>query len=436
MEGLIMDYQLNVPALLRRGEQLFGDRQIATRLPDKSWHRYTYAEFAPRARRLAAALRNELGLEDGDRVATFCWNHYQHLETYIGVPVGGMVTHTLNLRLHPDDLTYIATHAGDRVLIADKVLWPLVENFRERVGFDHVIAIGDGDTPDGAIEYEDLLASAEPGDLVERDIDERAAAAMCYTSGTTGQPKGRRLLAPRDRRPLACVGDGRHARGHRGRHRAPGRTHVPRERLGLPVHLHVRRREAGLPGPAPRRREPARRVPAGEGDDHGRRADDLDGDPRRARREPRQVRHLDRPLHGGRRIRRAAVDDRGVREAPRAADPARLGHDRDGPAGDGLGADRARACALRRGAVPLPREAGHAGAVRRDARPRARGVRPLGRRDDGRARGPRGLDLAMPITTVPRAQIAGPTTAGSRPATSSPSSRTATSRSRTARRTS
>ena len=135
MEGLIMDYELNVPALLRRGEQLFGDREIVTRQPDRSWHRYTYAEFAPRARCLAAALRNELGLEDGDRVATFCWNHFQHLETYIGVPVGGMVTHTLNLRLHPDDLTYIATHAGDRVLIADKVLWPLVENFRERAGF-------------------------------------------------------------------------------------------------------------------------------------------------------------------------------------------------------------------------------------------------------------------------------------------------------------
>ncbi len=190
MDGLIMDYQLNVPAILRRGEQLFGDREIVTRLPDKSWHRYTYAEFAPRARRLAAALRNELGLKDGDRVGTFAWNHYQHLETYIGVPVGGMVTHTLNLRLHPDDLTYIATHAGDRVLIADKVLWPLVENFRERAGFEHVIAIGDGPTPDGAIEYEDLLASAEPGDLPDREIDERAAAAMCYTSGTTGQPKG------------------------------------------------------------------------------------------------------------------------------------------------------------------------------------------------------------------------------------------------------
>jgi fatty-acyl-CoA synthase len=190
VDGLIMDYQLNVPAILRRAEQLHADKEIVTRLPDRTWHRYTYADFVPRARRLAAALRNELGLVDGDRVATFSWNHYQHLEAYIGVPVAGMVTHTLNLRLHPDDITYIATHAGDRVLIADKVLWPLVENFRERVPFEHVVAVGDGPTPDGAIEYEDLIASAQPDTLPDREIDERAAAAMCYTSGTTGRPKG------------------------------------------------------------------------------------------------------------------------------------------------------------------------------------------------------------------------------------------------------
>ena len=190
MDGLTMDYQLNVPAILRRGEQLYGDKEIVTRLADRTWHRYTYADFAPRARRLAAALRNELGLGDGDRVATFCWNHYQHLEAYIGVPVGGMVMHTLNLRLHPEDLTYIAAHAGDRVLIADKVLWPLCQNFLDRCGFEHLVAVGEGPTPEGAIEYEDLLASAKPEDLPDRDIDERSAAAMCFTSGTTGLPKG------------------------------------------------------------------------------------------------------------------------------------------------------------------------------------------------------------------------------------------------------
>ena len=189
MDGLIMDYQLNVPAILRRAEQHFGHKEIVTRLPDKSFHRYTYADFAPRAKRLAVALR-KLGLGDGDRVGTFAWNHYQHLETYLGVPCGGMVVHTLNLRLHPDDLTYIAQHGGDRALIVDKVLWPLAQQFVGRVGFEHVIAVGDGETPDGAIDYEELLASADESEFEERDVDERAAAAMCYTSGTTGQPKG------------------------------------------------------------------------------------------------------------------------------------------------------------------------------------------------------------------------------------------------------
>jgi len=118
------------------------------------------------------------------------WNHHEHLETYIGAPVGGFVTHTLNLRLHPDDNTYIATHAGDRVLVVDKVLWPLAAQFVERCGFEHVIAVGDGDVPDGAIDFEELIADADESAFAYREIDERAAAAMCYTSGTTGRPKG------------------------------------------------------------------------------------------------------------------------------------------------------------------------------------------------------------------------------------------------------
>jgi fatty-acyl-CoA synthase len=189
VDGLIMDYQLNVPAILRRAEQHFGHKQIVSRLPDKSFHRMTYGELVPRTRRLAAALRG-LGLDDGDRVGTFAWNHHEHLEAYLGVPAGGMVIHTLNLRLHPDDLTYIATHGGDRALIVDKVLWPLAEQFVERVGFEHVIAVGAGETPPGAVDYEELLAGADADGFEFEDVDERSAAAMCYTSGTTGQPKG------------------------------------------------------------------------------------------------------------------------------------------------------------------------------------------------------------------------------------------------------
>ncbi|HSG13740.1 MAG TPA: AMP-binding protein, partial [Gaiellaceae bacterium] len=189
MEGLMMDYQLNVPAILRRADEFFGDSEIVSRLPDKSWHRYSYADFTSRTKKLVVALR-KLGLEDGDRVGTFMWNHYQHLEAYIGAPVGGFVTHTLNLRLHPDDNVYIATHGGDRVLIVDKVLWPLAEQFVGRCSFEHVIAVGDGPVPDGAIDYEDLLADVDESAFEYHDVPESSAAAMCYTSGTTGRPKG------------------------------------------------------------------------------------------------------------------------------------------------------------------------------------------------------------------------------------------------------
>ena len=180
MKGQIMDYELNVPAILRRAESLFGRKEIVTRLPDKSFHRYTYADFAQRARRLASALL-KLGLKDGDRVATLCWNHYQHLEVYFGVPISGNVVHTLNLRLSPGDLAYIANHAGDKALIVDESLLPLYEAFKDQVSFDHVIKVGP--------EYEELLASGDPG-WDYPDIAETEAAVMCYTSGTTGMPKG------------------------------------------------------------------------------------------------------------------------------------------------------------------------------------------------------------------------------------------------------
>ena len=180
MNGLIMDYQLNIPAMLRRAETLYGRKEIATRLPDKSFHRYTYGDFAARARRLASALHG-LGVKDGARVATLAWNHYQHLEIYFGVPISGNVVHTLNLRLSPSDLAYIANHAGDKVLIVDESLMPLCQAFMDQVGFEHVIRIGP--------EYEELLASGDP-DWDYPDLDERSAAVMCYTSGTTGMPKG------------------------------------------------------------------------------------------------------------------------------------------------------------------------------------------------------------------------------------------------------
>ena len=185
MQGLMMDYQLNVPAILRRGDELYGDREIVSRLPDKSWHRYGYADFASRAKRLAVALRG-LGLEDGDRVGTLMWNHHEHLETYVGAPVGGFVTHTLNLRLHRRQHVHRVPRGRPRAGRRQGAV-ALAAQFVDRVGFEHVIAVGAGDSR-GAIDFEELIASADESAYC--DIDERQAAAMCFTSGTTGKPKG------------------------------------------------------------------------------------------------------------------------------------------------------------------------------------------------------------------------------------------------------
>lgn len=191
MHGLIMDYPLTVPAILRRADQHWGHKPIVTRRSDRSLEQITYADTVSRAKRLAVVLR-DLGIADGDRVATFSWNHSQHLEAYFGIPSCGGVLHTLNLRLHPNDLIYIASHAEDKVAIVDEVLWSTFEQFAGQVDFRHIIVVGaqGRSSIPGTLDYETLIESTDENRFSYPDIDERNAAAMCYTSGTTGQPKG------------------------------------------------------------------------------------------------------------------------------------------------------------------------------------------------------------------------------------------------------
>ena len=190
MRGLMMDFPLTVPALLERAGRIFGNVEIVTRRPDRRLARSTWGDLYLRSRRLASALTT-LGLRRGDRVASLLWNQTEHMEAYFGVPVAGGVLHTLNLRLHPDEIAFIANHAGDRFLIVDDVLLPVYEKFRDRVNFDRVIVVpfGGGETPAGCVGYEDLLASASE-EFTYPQLDENEAAAMCYTSGTTGRSKG------------------------------------------------------------------------------------------------------------------------------------------------------------------------------------------------------------------------------------------------------
>jgi len=190
MQGTMMHYPLTLPHIVERAGKLFPEQEVISRLPDRSLHRTTYGEVCGRAWRLAEALQ-KIGLQRGDRVATLMWNHYAHFEAYLGIPIAGGVMHTMNLRLAPREIAYIANHGGARFLLVDEVLLPLYAQFRESVHFERVFVVRSSDQPlpAGTEAYEDLLAMAG-GNFHYPDLDEDEAAALCYTSGTTGVPKG------------------------------------------------------------------------------------------------------------------------------------------------------------------------------------------------------------------------------------------------------
>jgi fatty-acyl-CoA synthase len=191
MRGLMMDFQLTIPTILRRAESMFGHKQVVTRLPDRSIVKRTYADVIDRAKRLAVAL-TELGVQPGDRVATLGWNTQHHLEAYLAIPSAGAVLHTLNLRLHCDDISYIVNDADDQVLLLDASTLPIYEQFKDRVRIKKAIVMAPvaGQHGPDLLDYETLVAAADPARYTEPRLDERDAAAMCYTSGTTGRPKG------------------------------------------------------------------------------------------------------------------------------------------------------------------------------------------------------------------------------------------------------
>jgi fatty-acyl-CoA synthase len=194
MLGLMQDRPLALPHVFHRAERYFAHKSIITATAAEE-QRSTVGEWAQRVRRLATVL-DTLGIGPAGRVATFCWNTGRHLELYFAAPCTGRVLHALNIRLFPEQLVYIANHAEDEVVFVDRsllgVFWPLVDKMTT---VRHVIVIDDG--ADAAIpddprvrDYEDLLAAAEPFEGRFEVADENRAAAMCYTSGTTGNPKG------------------------------------------------------------------------------------------------------------------------------------------------------------------------------------------------------------------------------------------------------
>jgi fatty-acyl-CoA synthase len=197
LPGRMMDFPLTLTHIVERARTLFPKGELVSTLADKTHCRMTYAEWAARVARLANALTTKLGVKAGDRVATLAFNHQPHLEAYFAIPCVGAVVHTLNLRLHPTELGYIAKHAEDVVVMCDEALLPLLEKFRAGVPSLRKVVVfrsnpsakSAAPLPDGFVDYEELIAP-EKDTFDWPRLDENAASMLCYTSGTTGNPKG------------------------------------------------------------------------------------------------------------------------------------------------------------------------------------------------------------------------------------------------------
>jgi len=193
LRGLMQDdFPLTLHHIRRRMRSCSPSAQVLTLLPTGELQRASFEEISPRIDRLARALAR-LGVEQGDCVGTFAWNNQRHFELYFAIPCVGAVLHTLNIRLFEEQLTYIVNHAGDKVIFVDDSLVPVLEKLAPSFNsVSRYVVMGDGDMGalPNAVRYEDLLEDAGAGPFDYPEVDERQAAALCYTSGTTGNPKG------------------------------------------------------------------------------------------------------------------------------------------------------------------------------------------------------------------------------------------------------
>jgi len=194
MRGRMMEMPLLVSSLIEHAGRVHADQEIISRTVEGPIHRSSWGEVRTRSRKLGRAL-GAYGIQEGDRLATLAWNTHRHLEVYYGVSGIGAVCHTLNPRLHPSQLIYIVTHAEDRVLFVDLTFVPLVEAVAEQLPCveQYVILTDSAHMPEttlpNAVAYEDFI-DADEGDFEWPELDENAATSLCYTSGTTGHPKG------------------------------------------------------------------------------------------------------------------------------------------------------------------------------------------------------------------------------------------------------
>lgn len=190
-----MQTPLLLSSFVKRAEQFFSDKLIISRTAEDTIHRIPYREFAKRTRKLADAL-TKLGMKHGTKVGTFGWNHHRHLEAYFGVPCTGAILHMINIRLSPEHIAYVINHAEDEILLVDDNLFPHLQQLAPMLKtVKHYVIMGDSKeipetTLDNVYSYEALLAEASDAYEFPEDLDENTPAGMCYTSATTGNPKG------------------------------------------------------------------------------------------------------------------------------------------------------------------------------------------------------------------------------------------------------
>src|SRR6201993_628358 len=194
MQGLMSERPLLVSAIIKHAAIYHRDTEIVSRTVEGPIHRYTYGEAERRSKQLAQALLR-LGVRPGDRVGTLAWNTHRHFELYYGISGLGAVCHTINPRLFDDQIVYIVNHAADRLLFADTSFIPLIERVAQQFPKDCRIVLMTEEGAEPATKFPQLacyerLIADEDGDFTWPEFDERTAAALCYTSGTTGKPKG------------------------------------------------------------------------------------------------------------------------------------------------------------------------------------------------------------------------------------------------------
>ncbi|MGB3566004.1 MAG: AMP-binding protein, partial [Priestia megaterium] len=189
----MMNVQLTVPSMMERAEKLFSKKEVISK-SSKGIQRLTYNQLIKRTRQLSSMLE-QIGVKRGERVGTFAWNHHRHLEAYFAVPGIGAVLHTINIRLDPEQIVYIINHARDKVILFDECFLPLFESIHQKLPHveAYIIMSDEDELPETGLpvyHYENWIERGDASHSFVQDLNEEEPAGLCYTSATTGEPKG------------------------------------------------------------------------------------------------------------------------------------------------------------------------------------------------------------------------------------------------------